>query len=163
MNPLLEYFWPIAALGFGLGAILGTIAFRRRQRALVVVGLALAIAGAAVWHWPLGAADRFTARIEPFARTVLVDWEMGQVQAQLHRDPLSRRLVLNGPADDFQREQLQLMMSTIPGVSTATWSRSGGIPLIVEAALAAVAGFLLGLLLAYLIEIRRRHNAQWKW
>jgi membrane associated rhomboid family serine protease len=27
----------------------------------------------------------------------------------------------------------------------------------------AFAGFLFGLVLAYLVELRRRHNAQWNW
>ena len=89
---------------------------------------------------------------------------MPQVQARLHRGPLSRRLVLTGQADDFQREELVRIMSEVPGVSTATWDKSAaGIPLIVEAALAALAGFLIGLLLAYVAELRRRYNAQWKW
>jgi ABC-type lipoprotein release transport system permease subunit len=35
--------------------------------------------------------------------------------------------------------------------------------LLVEGLFAAVLGFLLGLLLAYLVELRRRYNAQWNW
>jgi len=76
---------------------------------------------------------------------------------------LSRRLILSGPADDFQRDQLVKIMSQVPGVSRASWSPSGGLPLIAEALFAAIAGFLAGLLLAYGIELRRRYNAQWKW
>ena len=164
MSPLWEYFWPAIGLGFAIGAILGTIAFRRRRPAIAAVALAAALGVALLWHGPLGAADRLAARIEPFARTVLVDWEMAQVQARLQRRPLSRRLLLSGPADDFQRSGLVGIMSTIPGVSAATW-RPGdrGLPLAAEAALASALGFLVGLLLAYLVELRRRHNAQWKW
>jgi hypothetical protein len=124
---------------------------------------AVALAGTVLWHGPLGAADRFAAKVEPRARAVLVDWEMVQVQARLHRSPLSRRLILSGPADDFQRDQLVKIMSQVPGVSRASWSPSGGLPLIAEALFAAIAGFLAGLLLAYGIELRRRYNAQWKW
>jgi hypothetical protein len=29
--------------------------------------------------------------------------------------------------------------------------------------IASLLGFLLGLLLAYLVELRRRYNAQWNW
>ena len=36
-------------------------------------------------------------------------------------------------------------------------------PLIVEACLLALAGFSLGLLLAYLVELRRRAYAEWRW
>ena len=164
MNVLLQYFWPIAALGFGLGAILGTLALRRQRRMFAVAGVLAALAGAALWHGPLGAADRFATSIEHTARFVLVDWEMGQVQGRLHRGPLTRRLLLTGPADDFQRSELARIMGTIPGVSGATWSsRASGLALIVEAAVVSLLGFLLGASLAYLVELRRRHNAEWKW
>jgi hypothetical protein len=55
-------------------------------------------------------------------------------------------------------------MGTLPGVGSARWAPAGGgIPLIAEAALAALLGFLLGFGLAYLGELHRRHNAQWNW
>lgn len=159
-----QYFWPVAALGLVLGALFGTLWLRRSGRLFLVIGIAIALGGAALWHGPLGAAQRFTSTVETQARAVLVDWEMGQVHARLHHGPLTRRLILSGPADDFQRSQLVEIMGTLPGVSSATWSpRSAGIPLIAEAEIVAAAGFLLGLLLAYLVELRRRYNAQWKW
>ena len=37
------------------------------------------------------------------------------------------------------------------------------IPLIAEILLLALSGFALGSLLAYLIELRRRANANWRW
>jgi len=164
VNPFFAYFWPIAAFALVLGAAAGTFAFRRRRRPYIAAGIALAVAAAALWHGPLGAADRFTVSIEKTARFVLVDWEMGHVQGRLHRGPLTRRLLLAGQADDFQRAELARIMGTIPGVSTANWTPGkGGLPLIAEAALVAVGGFLLGLLLAYLFELRRRYNAQWNW
>lgn len=164
MNTLWAYFWPVVAIGFVFGAIIGSLAFRRRRPRFVWIGLALSIAGAALWHGPLGAADRFSSEVERTAQAVLIDWEMSQAQAQLHHDPLTRRLMLSGPADDFQRAELVRMMSTIPGVSSATWSRQdSGLPLLLEAAVVSVVGFLFGLLLAYLVELRRRHNAHWNW
>jgi hypothetical protein len=36
-------------------------------------------------------------------------------------------------------------------------------PLIVEACAMSLVGFSIGLLLAYLIELRRRVNAEWRW
>lgn len=163
MNPLLDYFWPVFALGLVLGGLGGLFWFRRERRLVAAAAALLALGGTALWHGPLGAADRFTGKVEDIARFVLVDWEMGQVQSGLFRDPLTRRLHLSGPADDFQRTELVRMMSSVPGVSRATWTRSAGVPLIAEAALVSLAGFLIGLLLAYVIELRRRYNAQWKW
>ena len=164
MSPLLGYFWPVASLALLAGALFGTLAIRKRRRSIALLGIALALAWTAAWHGTLGAAERFTASIEHTARFVLNDWEMGHVQGRLHRDPLTRRLLLTGQADDFQRAELARIMGSIPGVSTANWSAgSGGMALLAEAALVSLAGFLLGLLLAYLVELRRRHNAQWKW
>jgi hypothetical protein len=37
------------------------------------------------------------------------------------------------------------------------------VPLIVEAAGVAILGFLVGLFLAYLLALHRRHNSQWNW
>ena len=36
-------------------------------------------------------------------------------------------------------------------------------PLIVEACGMALIGFSIGLLIAYLVELRRRTNAEWRW
>jgi hypothetical protein len=89
---------------------------------------------------------------------------MYQINARLHRGPLTRRLILAGPADDFQSSELVRIMGAVPGVSGARWSeKASGPPLAVEGAAIAVLAFLLGLLLAYLVELRRRFNAQWNW
>ena len=37
------------------------------------------------------------------------------------------------------------------------------IPLLVEACGMSLIGFSIGLLLAYLIELRRRANSEWRW
>ena len=166
MNAWWSYFWPVFAAGLIVGGITGSIAFRRRSRRIIALGAGLvaSILLAASWHGPLGAADRFTAEVERSARQTLNDWEMYEVNARLHRDPLTRRLILTGPADDFQTSELVRIMGAVPGVSGARWlEKASGPPLILEGAGVAVLGFLLGLLLAYLVELRRRYNAQWNW
>jgi hypothetical protein len=185
VNALWSYFWPVFAVGLLAGAIAGSIAFRlprmrskdriagapavirdwRRKRVIALgLGIAVSVAAAALWHGPLGAADRFASEVERGARQTLDAFEMTRVQAQLHHRPLTRRIRLSGPADDFQRSELVRIIGDVPGVSSARWSASGGgLPLIVEGAAAAGLGFLFGLLLAYLVELRRRYNAQWTW
>jgi hypothetical protein len=117
-----------------------------------------------LWIGPLGAADRFTTRVEHDARTFLDHYEMTQIAAHLHHRPLSRHLVLSGQADDFQSAEMVRLMSELPGVSSAQWTEgSTGVPLLVEALVAAIAGFIFGLGLAYLNELRRQNNAQWNW
>jgi hypothetical protein len=167
MNHLWAYFWPVLTAGLLIGGIGGLFAFRKRPRraAILAGGLALSLAWAAAWHGPLGAADRFTTTIERQAREALNYYEVPQIKAKLHRGPLTRRLILSGDhLDDWQRGELARLFSQLPGVSGATWSgKDAGLPLVAEAGLVAIAGFLAGLLLAYLIELRRRYNAQWTW
>ena len=184
MNALWSYFWPVFGAGLPVGAVAGLIAFRapkirsedqsaedstliadwKRRRTLTLgIGLAASLAAAALWHGPLGGADRFSQKVDRIARQVLDYYEMTKVTGHLHRDPLSRRLDLSGPADDFQRSELVRLMSQLPGVSNAQWSERGGAPLIVEGLGVSLLGFLIGLVLAYLVELRRRYNAQWNW
>ncbi len=161
-----QYFWPLFAAGLVIGVIAGLIGFRRRgdrRQRVLGLGIAGALAAAMLWHWPLGAAGRFAAAVEHEARLVLVDWEMGAVTARLQRDPLTRRLELSGPADQFQRGELMRLMDLVPGVGGATWSKARTVPLFGEGAALSLLAFLLGLLLAYIVELRRRHNAQWTW
>jgi hypothetical protein len=89
---------------------------------------------------------------------------MTQLQAHVQRSPLARTVILSGPADDFQRRELARIMEVVPGVANARWNNGrSGLPLLAEVELAALAGFGFGLLLAYLLELRRRYRAQWRW
>jgi len=184
MNPLLTYFWPVFAVGLVCGLIAGVAGFRlkivrppdrpkefefvrpptRQRHAALMGGIAASIVLAALWHGPLGAADRFTSEVEGGARRALNYYEMPKISAHLHHSPLTRALILSGPADDFQTSELARLLSQLPGVSDAQWTNSrAGLPLIAEAAGLSILGFLFGLLLAYLAELRRRYNAQWTW
>jgi hypothetical protein len=165
MNALWSYFWPPLGCGVVIGIIAGDVAYRGRlgRNGVLAIGAALALALAALWHGPLGAADRFATEIERMVRVATVYNEIPEVSGHLHHDPLTRRVLLSGPADDFQRGQLVEIIDEIPGVESVSWSDGRGIPLIVEGLAIALLGFLLGLLVAYLREVRRRYNAQWNW
>jgi hypothetical protein len=163
MSAFWAYFWPVSALGLVLGVGFGSAWLRRKRILFLLCGIALALAGAGAWHGPAGAAHRFTLTVEKSARESLASWEMTQVQAHLHHDPLSRRLLLSGRADDFQRGELVRILSQVPGVSRATWGSSAGLPLIAEALIASMLAFVVGLVLAYVVELRRRYNSQWTW
>jgi uncharacterized integral membrane protein len=186
MNAFWTYFWPAIGVGLVFGILAGSLAFRvkivrskehpkeptliarpRRQTVILLAGgIVAAIVAASLWHGPLGAAHRFTATIERQSREALDHYEMSKVSAHLHRAPLTRQLVFTDPGGltDFQHSELVRLFSQLPGVHVASWSeQSQWLPLIVEAALTAISGFLLGLLVAYLVELRRRHNSQWNW
>jgi len=185
MTILWSYFWPCFGAGLLCGVIAGIFAFRaprvrvkaaqeeiaaalaswsRRRRRAIIAGILATSVAAAVWHGPLGAADRLAVELERSARQTLAanDAPAG-VTARIRHRPLTRQLVLAGPGDDFQRAEAARLLGQIPGVSDADWNKSAGIPLIVEGVATGLVGFLFGLLLAYLVELRRRHNSQWTW
>lgn len=80
-----------------------------------------------LWHGPAGAGERLAARLEAHARRQLDKDEMFQVRAQAARAPLTRRLELSGPADDFQRREIKRRLETLPGVGAADWN-PGSLP-----------------------------------
>lgn len=79
------------------------------------------IAAAALYHGPLGTGDAFAARVDTTARRTLDYYELPAVQARMQRGPLTRRIILSGPADEFQRAELVRIMDNVPGVIDATW------------------------------------------
>jgi len=92
------------------------------NRALTLAGGIIAVLGVtALWHGPMGHGDRFRSFVEANARSQLDHDEMTQVQAHLERGPLTRRLILSGPADDFQREEIVRRMLLLPGIGEAVW------------------------------------------
>ena len=169
MNPLMAYFWPSFAAGVVIGAMALTLMYRKwnqgfRKWLVLDFGIGVSVLASLLWSGPLGGARRFIGSVELYARKALEYYEMTQVTARLGRGPLTRQLILEGPADDFQRSELARLFSQVPGVSDATWvSGNGAWPIILEGALVAIAGFLVGMLLAYLFERHRRYNAQWSW
>jgi hypothetical protein len=177
MNLFWDLYWPAITGAVVIGVLSGRFAFRlpksghsrayRRKRlaTLVLAGAAILLV-AWIWHGPVGTGDRFAEKVERQTRQVLVDFEMEPVHAVVVRDPLRRSLVLTGPADDFQRSELVRILNDVAGVGEVHWSETRGsfiLPLLAEVELATLIGFGLGLLLAYLLELRRRYNAQWSW
>ena len=86
------------------------------------------VISAILWAGPLGAGDRMAGKIERTAKMTLEHFEMPLVTAKLERSPLRRRLLLSGPADDFQQKELVRMMDEIPGVFDVRWTNPPGAP-----------------------------------
>jgi hypothetical protein len=91
------------------------------RSATILAGLAVSIGFTALWHGPLGAGDRLAARAETIARRTLDYYDLPMIQAHMQRGPLTRRMILSGPADDFQRSELVRIMDDIPGVLEVRW------------------------------------------
>ncbi len=92
------------------------------RKIILALGIAATIAETALWHGAFGAGDKLAAKVERTARAALVRLEMPMVTARLERGPLTRRLVLSGPANDFQQGELVRIMDEIPGVSGVRWA-----------------------------------------
>ena len=91
------------------------------RQTILLLGLAATIGFAGLWHGPLGAGERLANDVETTARRTLDYYELPMIQAKLQRSPLSRRLVLSGPADNFQRAELVRILDEIPGVLDVRW------------------------------------------
>ena len=168
MSLLWDLYWPLIVASAVAGVVAGAFGFRRRKRGrwALATGLGFVLLAAWGWHGPAGSGSRFASDVERQTRQVLVDFEMTSVRAVVERTPLARTLVLTGPADSFQRGELVRILNYVPGVGSVHWSDSPApfmLPLLVEVELAALLSCGLGLLMAYLLELRRRSNAQWSW
>jgi hypothetical protein len=94
-----------------------------KRNAILALGVAAVLAETALWHGPLGAADRLTTKIETAARAELQRQEMPGISARVACDPLLRRqVILTGPADDFQQAELVRIIDGLPGVSGVRWA-----------------------------------------
>jgi hypothetical protein len=91
---------------------------------IMALGILAVIALTWLWHGPNGAGERLAGEIEHAARVQLDRDEMIHIQARMQRGPLTRRLILSGPADDFQRREIKRRMEALPGVGEADWSPS---------------------------------------
>ena len=124
MIALWHFYWPVFSAGLVIGLAAGWLSFYRRphvNKGRALTGAALAVAGAALWHGPLGTGERMASGIETAARTELDRLELPFIAARLDRRPLRRRLLLSGPADDFQRRELPAYMLELPGVASVRW------------------------------------------
>ena len=178
MSFLWDLYWPLLTATAVIGVITGRLAYklpgksgekaayRRKRNLTLLVGAAAILLAGWIWHGPVGAGQRFAAETERFTRKVLVDWEMAPVRAVVARDPLKRSLILSGPGDSFQRSGLVRVLNDVPGIGEVHWADEPpglALPMLVEVELAGLISFGVGLLLAYLLELRRRSNAQWRW
>ncbi len=93
-----------------------------------LIGLAAVLAMGWLSHGPLGNGEALVAGLEAQARAAVATSELKGVEARMERDPLSRTLVLSGPANDYQREGmgqfpgLNDRIREIEGISSFRWA-----------------------------------------
>lgn len=87
----------------------------------ILLGMLATVSFAELYHGALGGANRLETAVESRARRVLDAYELPQITARLDEKPLQRRLILMGPADDFQRRALVDLLGRMPGVNEVRW------------------------------------------
>ena len=131
-----------------------------KRNTALAIGVAASLAAAFVWHGPGGAGERLAGSIDRTIRATLDHYEMPQVAARTQRDPLTRRLMFDGPADSFQRSEIKRIGLDVPGVASAHWAGPRdpprALPLLAEVMLMTLACFAIGVVLAYIAALRRR-------
>jgi hypothetical protein len=95
-----------------------------------LIGLVAALIAGWVSHGPLGQGKAFIDSLEGLARAEVSRAGVPGVTVRFVRDPLQRKAILMGNANDYQREGLGLYpglndrMRAIPGVSGVRWDDS---------------------------------------
>jgi hypothetical protein len=88
---------------------------------IFTAGVVATLGFGALWHGPVGTGDQLAERGEKLARATLDHYERPMNSAHFERGPLTRTLVLSGPADKFQRDEMARILREIPGVTTVRW------------------------------------------
>lgn len=131
-----------------------------KRNTALAIGVAATLAATFLWHGPAGAGERFAGSIDRQVRAMLDHYEMQAIAARTQRAPLTRRIMLAGPADDFQRDEIKRMSLELPGIAGAHWAGRRApprtLPLLAEVMLMALASFATGVVLAYIAALRRR-------
>jgi hypothetical protein len=134
-----------------------------------LIGLAAVLLIGWIYHGPLGQGEKFVNALEIEARAAVASGELPGIKVELGRHPLSRKAMLSGPANDYQREGmgdypgLNDRVAAIDGISALQWTDEAdarnGVPLLVECLIAAVLAYSLGLGLAWLLFGRPKQES----
>jgi len=136
-----------------------------------LIGLAAVLLMGWIYHGPLGNGARLIDRIERQAQAAVAKEELPGIDVRLSRDPLSRRAILSGPANNFQREGmgsqpgLTDIVAGTRGVGSVAWADEGaagagaGMPLLLETWILAFLAYLAGVAGAWLIWGRPRRES----
>lgn len=95
-----------------------------------LIGLPAALAAGWISHGPLGRGEAFIDGLEAQAVRRLKAANVPGVSVRIEREPLRRRAVLGGSANDFQREGLGSYpgvndrIRALPGIGGLRWEGS---------------------------------------
>jgi len=140
------------------------------RTAKILIGLLAVLLMGWIWHAPMGRGAAFVNALEAEAKDVVAYAELPNIGVRMARDPLSRKAVLSGPADDFQRHGMRDepglvgRVALIDGMGNARWSDEPGsglwpLPLLVETEIQLAFAYALGFGLGALLFGRRKRTS----
>ena len=133
-----------------------------------VIGLAIALAAAWLWHGPAGQGEKLVSRMEAQARQYIALGKLPGMTVRMERDPLARSAVLSGNADEIQREGLGSQYGikdyarAVDGMARVRWDDEParrGLPLLAELLILAAAAYLVGFGVGARLFGRRRRES----
>jgi len=124
--------------------------------AKLLIGVAAALLAGWVFHGPVGRGEAFASRLEARAQAVVTEAELPGIRARADRAPLARRMLMSGPADEFQREGqgyfpgLNDRILGLGGIAAVQWpdeppQGAWPLPLLLETEIMVLIAFLVGL------------------
>jgi hypothetical protein len=133
-----------------------------------MIGLAAALLMGWLWHGPGGQGERLIGQIEAQVKEAVAVSRLPGATVRLERDPLSRKAILSGNANDLQREGLGSQWGAkdyaraIPGVAAVRWDDEADafqLPLLAETLILVTMFYLAGSGLGLLFFRRRRRTS----
>ena len=133
-----------------------------------LIGLAAALLMGWIWHGPAGQGEAFAGAMETQVKMAAAQAELPGIEARIERDPLSRRAVVGGEANDLQREGLGSQwgvldyVRSVEGVAGVRWEDEPAgfrLPLLAETLILVAAAYAVGFTLAFLFFGRRRRQS----
>lgn len=139
-----------------------------KASAKLLTGLAAALVAGWAWHGPAGQGGAFANKLAGAAQQRVAMTELPAIAVAPERDPLSRRMVVSGPANDLQRDGLGSQWgvkdyaASIDGVSGVRWDDEEAgftLPLLAEILILCAIAYFVGFGLGKLVFGRRRRTS----
>jgi hypothetical protein len=133
-----------------------------------LIGLAAALLMGWLWHGPGGQGEKLIGTLEAQVKEAVAVAALPGASVRLERDPLARKAIVSGTANDLQREGLGSQYGVkdyaraIPGVGTVRWDDEPDpfqLPLLAETLILVSLFYLAGFGLGVLFFGRRRRTS----
>jgi hypothetical protein len=140
------------------------------RSAKLAIGLLSVLLMGWIYHGPLGRGQALVDMLEVQGRAAVAGTNLKGITLRMHRAPLARVALLDGPADALQREGLGSQpgvsddVRAVPGMGSVRWRDESDygasvMPLLAETELLVLIAYLIGLGLGGLLFGRRKRQS----